>query len=95
MQQDVEGVQIIFDDGTTARASAVIACDGIKSLARKIVLEADNPEVTPIFTGEYAYRNLFPRAEADEILGKDRAGDGASTVVQEPISLHIRWIMAR
>jgi salicylate hydroxylase len=77
MQQDVQGVQIIFDDGTTTRASAVIACDGIKSLGRKIVLGADNPEVASIFTGEYAYRNLFPRAEADEILGKDRAGDGS------------------
>src|ERR1700733_694336 len=49
LQQDPEGVQIVFDDGTTARASAVIACDGIKSGARKIVLGADSPEVAPVF----------------------------------------------
>lgn len=77
MQQDAEGVQILFHDGTTARASAVVACDGIKSLARKIVLGAESPEVTPTFAGSYAYRNLFPRCEADEILGKDRAGNGS------------------
>jgi salicylate hydroxylase len=77
LQQDPEGVQIVFDDGTTARASAVIACDGIKSGARKIVLGADSPEVAPVFAGEYAYRNLFPRAVADQILGKDRAGNGS------------------
>jgi salicylate hydroxylase len=77
MQQDATGVRISFDDGTTARASAVIACDGIKSLARKIVLGADSPEVAPVFAGEYAYRNLFLRAEADQILGKERAGNGS------------------
>ena len=77
MKQDAEGVRISFDDGTTAYASAVVACDGIKSLARKIVLGADSLDVAPVFAGEYAYRNLFPRAEADQILGKERAGNGS------------------
>ena len=77
MEQDAEGVRIDFDDGSSAYASAVIACDGIKSLARKIVLGADSHEVAPVFAGEYAYRNLFPRAEADEVLGKEKAGNGS------------------
>jgi salicylate hydroxylase len=77
MQQDTKEVRISFDDGTIAVASAVIACDGIKSLARKIVLGADSAEVSPVFAGEYAYRNLFLRAKADQILGKERAGNGS------------------
>ena len=76
MKQDDEGVWISFEDGTTTYASAVIACDGIKSLARKIVLGKDSPEAAPVFAGEYAYRNLFPRDEADRIIGKERAGNG-------------------
>jgi salicylate hydroxylase len=76
MQQDAEGVHISFDDGSTTYASAVVACDGIKGLARKIVLGANSPDVAPVFAGEYAYRNLFPRAEADQILGSERAGCG-------------------
>ena len=83
MQQDAEGVRISFDDGTGAYASAVIACDGIKSLARKIVLGAESPEVAPVFAGEYAYRNLFPRAEAEDILGKEMAGNGSIYCGQE------------
>jgi salicylate hydroxylase len=77
MQQDAKGVYISFDDGTTVYASAVVACDGIKSLARKLVLGANSPDVAPVFAGEYAYRNLFPRAEADQILGSERAGNGS------------------
>ena len=74
LQQDEDGVEISFDDGTTARHSAVVACDGIKSLGRKFVLGDSSPDVAPVFTGEYAYRNLFARKEADEIIGKEVAG---------------------
>ena len=60
--------------GPAARHSAVVACDGIKSLGRKFVLSDSSPDVAPVFTGEYAYRNLFARKDADEIIGKEVAG---------------------
>ena len=91
LKEDEDGVTIAFKDGTTARASAVIACDGVKSHARKIVLGSDSPNVEPVFTGEFAYRTLIPRSEADEILGKEIAGNGqlycgqGGYVVQYPV----------
>ena len=74
LQQDEDRVEISFEDGTTARHSAVVSCDGIKSLGRKFVLGAESSDVAPVFTGEFAYRNLFARSVANEIMGKDVAG---------------------
>lgn len=74
LQQDADGVEISFDDGTTARHSAVVACDGIKSLGRKFVLGAESPDVAPVFTEEFAYRNLFARSIVNELIGKEVAG---------------------
>ena len=76
LHQDEFGVTITFSDGTTAYASAVIACDGIKSLSRKIVLGRENPQTEPVFAGEYAYRTLLERSKADDILTSELAGNG-------------------
>ena len=71
------GVTISFADGTTAVADAAICCDGIKSLGRRIVLE-DRPEeeLGPEFAGDFAYRVLLDRKDADAILGHAVAGNG-------------------
>jgi salicylate hydroxylase len=83
MRRDTEGVQVFLDDGTTVRASAVIACDGVKSLARKVVLGVGSTEVAPVVIGKYAYRNLFTRAEACQILATNGQVTGISTAVKE------------
>ena len=72
-----DSVRLSFSDGTEVLASAVIGCDGIKSVVRQHLLEKIAPEaVSPVYSGGYAYRSLVPRAVADEVLGHERAGNG-------------------
>jgi salicylate hydroxylase len=67
------GVRLHFADGSTATASAVIGCDGIKSKTRGYLF---NHKVNPEYTGEYGYRALVPEKLAREILGDDIALNG-------------------
>lgn len=76
LTQDDKSVQITFKDGTLASHSAVIACDGVKSVSRGLLLGKDHPNVAPVFSGEYAYRGLIPRGEADSIFSHDMLGAG-------------------
>ncbi|KAI9738700.1 MAG: hypothetical protein M1834_008205 [Cirrosporium novae-zelandiae] len=67
------GVRMKFQDGTTAEASAVIGCDGIKSRTREILLGEETPAVHATFSGKYAYRGLLPMGKAVELLGEELA----------------------
>lgn len=62
-----------FEDGTTAQHTAIIGCDGIKSVTREVVLGKDDPAAKAVFSGKYAYRGLIPMAKAIELLGKEEA----------------------
>ncbi|KAL1303160.1 hypothetical protein AAFC00_006587 [Neodothiora populina] len=66
-------VVLHFADGTSAKHSAVIGCDGIKSRTRQIVLGKDHPAAYPQFTGKYAYRGLIPMDKAAKLLGDELA----------------------
>lgn len=59
---DDEGVQLMFEDNSIARADAVIGCDGINGLTRKIMLERNGePDaIRPKFSGKFCYRGLLP-----------------------------------
>lgn len=70
--QGDKGVLLTFADGTQARHAAVIGCDGIHSMARKVVLGPDNP-VPPVYTGKYCYRGMVPMEKAVARLGKELA----------------------
>jgi salicylate hydroxylase len=71
---DGSGDKILhFEDGTTAQHNAVVGCDGIKSVARREVLGASNPAVSPVFSGKYAYRGLIPMDKAVALLGEEEA----------------------
>ncbi|KAF2462859.1 mannitol 1-phosphate dehydrogenase [Lindgomyces ingoldianus] len=73
-EEQLDGsVKLYFADGTTALASAVIGCDGIKSQAREIVC---GPSVQATYVGEYAYRAMVPKADAEKALGKELARNG-------------------
>jgi salicylate hydroxylase len=66
------GVQLTFSNCTTTLSSCVLDCSGIFSLLRSSI-----PSAPPaVFAGEYAYRRLVSREEADAILGPDLAGSG-------------------
>ncbi|KAL0941540.1 mannitol 1-phosphate dehydrogenase [Colletotrichum truncatum] len=72
-EDDGNGVLLKFQDGTTARHDAVIACDGIKSKLRSVLLGEQNPAAKPVFSGKYAYRGLVPIEQAQEMLGEKLA----------------------
>jgi salicylate hydroxylase len=72
--EDGSGDMVLkFADGSTAQHSAVIGCDGIKSLSRKWLLGRENPVSKAVFSGKYAYRGLIPMDQAVELLGKEVA----------------------
>lgn len=62
-----------FADGTSATHSAVIGCDGVKSVTRETLLGKDNPATQPTFSGKYAYRGLIPMDEAAKAIGGELA----------------------
>lgn len=69
-------VKLTFEDGTVAWASAVLACDGIKSVVRRAMLQSDPASIEPAFAGEYCYPRLVPMLEAQRILGDEMATNG-------------------
>jgi 6-hydroxynicotinate 3-monooxygenase len=55
------GVDLTFEDGTTAYADVVIGADGVKSKVREILAGVAKPQ----FMGQVAHRSIFPT----ELLG--------------------------
>ncbi|TKA61886.1 hypothetical protein B0A49_11478 [Cryomyces minteri] len=66
-------VVLHFHDGSTAKHSALIGCDGIKSRIRQIVLGEQHPAAHAVFTKKYAYRGLIPMDQAARLLGDELA----------------------
>jgi 6-hydroxynicotinate 3-monooxygenase len=58
LSQDATGVTLRFADGSATSADIVLATDGLHSRAREILFGADEPR----FTGNVAYRTVFPAA---------------------------------
>ena len=57
IEQKADGaVRLIFEGGTTIDADAVVAADGVNSVAQEALFGAS----TPNFTGRIAYRTVFP-----------------------------------
>ncbi len=69
------GVILHFADGTSARHDAVIGCDGVKSVVRKILLGERDRACEPVFSGKYCYRGLVEAGKLVEVLGEERALD--------------------
>jgi len=76
IDQDEDGVTLVFADGGRRRALAAIGADGIHSASRAAVVEAG----PPTFSGMMAYRGLvpadrlsgWPLDEARLFIGRDR-----------------------
>jgi salicylate hydroxylase len=68
----VPGKKVIlrFTDGQVSEVDAVIGCDGIKGMTRRVVLESRYPEEIPAkYANTYVYRGIAPMDEARKILG--------------------------
>lgn len=76
LEQEPSGkVLLLFEDGTTAYADAVVGCDGVRSRVRQILLGKENLLDDLSFSGKYAYRGLVSMAKAKEALGDYLAGN--------------------
>ncbi|KAJ4983848.1 salicylate hydroxylase [Stagonosporopsis vannaccii] len=70
IEEQHDQVILTFTDGLVATHAAVIGCDGIKGLTRRVVLGEQYPQhVEPQYTYKYAYRSVLPMENAKEILG--------------------------
>ena len=61
-------VTLRFEDGSTAKADAVVGADGVHSVVRDIIVGPDEP----IHRGRIAYRAVFPSALLGRDLGPSR-----------------------
>ena len=66
-------VQLTFEDGTIVETDAVVACDGIRSAVRPILLGRQSAQDDLSFAKTIAYRTLVPMEAAIEAIGKDLA----------------------
>lgn len=57
VEEKSPGAALTFADGSTVEADIVIGADGINSRLREILLGQE----PPIYTGEVAYRGIYPR----------------------------------
>ncbi|MEW6471991.1 MAG: FAD-dependent monooxygenase [Actinomycetota bacterium] len=56
LRRPADGVELIFDDGTSFRADGVVGADGIHSRVLELLFEVPPPQ----FSGRVAYRTVFP-----------------------------------
>lgn len=70
-------IRLVFEDGSTAEADAVIGCDGVRSTVRRLLLDKKSVLDDLTFSGKCAYRGLVPMAKAKEALGDYLAGSSS------------------
>lgn len=69
VQQDADSATAYFDDGTRFTGDVIIGFDGIKSAVRHHVLPPEQyGEITPFWSGTYAYRGMVPTSELEAAL---------------------------
>lgn len=71
---EVDGhMRLWFGDGTTADAHAVVGCDGIRSVVRKLLLGKDHEVSSAVFSGVYVYRGLLDMKTVIPAVGEELA----------------------
>jgi len=58
LEQAATGVRLVFEDGSTAEADAVIGADGVHSRVRELLFGREAPH----YSGRVAHRSTFPAA---------------------------------
>lgn len=83
LDDDGEGVDVSFTDGTAGRYDLVIGADGNYSAVRKVLW----PDAKPQYTGQGVWRYNVPRPEglewADIYIGKDKGKAGYCPLTPE------------
>jgi salicylate hydroxylase len=82
-----------FSDGSTATASCIVACDGIKSIARTSYVLSDLSDqqiLRPVFANDFAYRGMYTRSRFLEITG-NAINPGKGTIFCGPESYVVMY----
>lgn len=83
VQQDAEGVEVAFEDGSQHRCDILIGFDGIKSAVREHVLPPEHyGEFNPFWSGTYAYRGMIPTGQLEEAMAAKGADKRLALVPQ-------------
>lgn len=96
------GLELLFEDGSTAACDVLLGCDGIRSRVRAAMYSeladgaqakgrADEAEklrshITPVFSGEVVYRCLIRKDTLPEGVAEHRAFDTSDLVIVSPYS---------
>lgn len=74
LEEKADGVEIRFEDGTSARADVVVGCDGIKSKVKQSILSPEEySRVLPCYSGMYGYRAVLDMDTMVQAVGEHRA----------------------
>lgn len=68
-----KGVDLAFEDGTTASADVVVGCDGIKSKVKEFMIPDEYKNALPQYSGMYGYRAVLDMDTMIEAVGEHRA----------------------
>ncbi|UNI24558.1 Salicylate 1-monooxygenase [Purpureocillium takamizusanense] len=73
LQENVDGVRLSFEDGTSVDADIVVGCDGIKSKVKEFMLPEEVEKTRPTYSGMYCYRAVLGMQDAVSAVGNHRA----------------------
>lgn len=85
-----DGVRVDFEDGTSARADALIGADGIHSVVRTTAFGPEEPR----FSGNVAFRGLIPAERLAELVSA-RAIERNATVWWGPGRHFVHYFVSR
>lgn len=67
------GVNLSFEDGTSAEADVVVGCDGIRSKVKEFMIPDEYQQALPQYSGMYGYRAVLDMDTMIEAVGEHRA----------------------
>ncbi|MEH3107836.1 MAG: FAD-dependent oxidoreductase [Sphingomonas fennica] len=86
LDDDGEGVDVVFSDGTTGRYDIVVGADGLYSQTRRAIF-ADAP--VPQFAGQGVWRYNFPRDDGDGRIAVFEGPTGVGLVPTSPTQMYM------
>lgn len=78
LNQDADGVDVLFTDGSSGRYDLVVGADGLYSQIRGLLF---GDRYTPRFTGQAVWRHNFPRAPHIDHLANFQSAAGNAGLV--------------
>lgn len=88
IQQDTDGVEVTFEDGSHHRCDILIGFDGIKSAVRQHVLSPEQyRDLAPFWSGTYAYRGMIPTEQLEKTMEAKGADKRLALVPQMYLGL--------